>query len=51
MRRPDSKGRNPLIFPSSGPPSSSWSSTSRPPRPSAWRSRRRSWSGRIRWLN
>jgi len=26
-------------------------STSRPPRPSAWRSRRHSCSGRIRWSN
>ena len=33
---------------SSSRPSSSWSSTSRPPRPSASRSRRRCWRGRIR---
>jgi putative ABC transport system substrate-binding protein len=34
--------------PSSSPPSSSWSSTSRPPRPSASPSRPRCWRGRIR---
>jgi len=40
---------SPAISQSSSRPSSSWSSTSRPRRRSAWRSRSRSSSGRIRW--
>src|SRR5438552_13917006 len=46
-----SRGRSPETFQSSGPPSSSSSSTSRPRRRSASPSRRRSCSGRIRWLS
>jgi putative tryptophan/tyrosine transport system substrate-binding protein len=43
-----SRARAPEICPSSNQPSSIWSSTSRPPRPSASRSPRRCWRGRIR---
>ena len=43
-----SRARSPPICRSSSRPSSSWSSTSRPPRRSASRSRRRCWRGRIR---
>ena len=43
-----SRARSPPTCPSSSPRSSSWSSTSRPPRPSASRSRRRCWRGRMR---
>ena len=42
------KGARPGTSRWSGRPSSSWSSTSRPPRPSASRSRRHCWRGRIR---
>src|SRR4029077_5449823 len=43
-----SRGPSQATCPSSNRPSSSWSSTSRPPRPSASRSRRRCWRERIR---
>ena len=49
LRRQDPQGRQARpTCPSSSPPSSSWSSTSRPPRPSASRSRRRCSRGRMR---
>ena len=48
MSTKSSRARSPAICPSSNLRSSNWSSTSRRRRPSASRSRRRCWRGRIR---
>jgi len=45
------RGTRPEIFLSSGPRSSSWSSTSRPRRRSAWPSSNRCWRGQTRWAS